>query len=92
MTQFMTMKRWKWAVNLCFYGGVILGVYALGSIYFETATGACPIDSRRPLMIVGVTLLLLSLGGQLWIEKTEKNAHKEQGQVDSDEAQKHDDL
>lgn len=59
--------------NGAFYSGVILGLYALSGVIFNTVAGVCPIDARRPLMITAVALLLLSVLGQWYGDRLKKN-------------------
>lgn len=66
------LKKWKWIIDLSFYCGVGLGLYALVSAYMGTANGSCPIDARRPLMVVAIILLIASVAGQWLLEKNNK--------------------
>lgn len=47
-----------------FYGGILVAAYGLYKIYIDRRglpLGACPIENNRPIMYIGIALLVISL-------------------------------
>ena len=65
----------KYISNISFGIGAALGAYALYTIFITNASlppGVCPFDNGRPILIVAIVFLSISLIAAFFTEKKKK--------------------